>query len=608
MAENRDEQIIKALMAQGKIGAAQIATARDLAQGSGSGLVAALVQSGYVTTNEIAEVAETLEPAQAAQPEPDSPLEEAFAEPTGAVDAGPRAAPRTLRPSKASLASYDVDPEALRDVPKLLAEEHRALPLQVSEDRILVAMADQTDVFAMDAIRARTGRRVEAIEVDEAELMAAIDQFYAATAQAQASTVATAKDIEGSVGDIEDLDVGVDKSIVDMLDQQPVKQIVRAILRDAVQMQASDIHIEPRSDHVQVRYRVDGRLLTHTTLPQDMQRYVISRLKILADCDISESRVPQDGRFATTLDEHTIDLRVSTLPTFWGEKVVLRLLDRSRTLVSLTQLGFSPELLRGYERLIRMPQGMILVTGPTGSGKTTTLYASLHAINDETRNITTVEDPIEYEVEGLNQTQVLPRIDLTFARSLRHILRQDPDVILVGESRDLETAEMAFRASLTGHLVLTTLHTNDAPSAPTRLVDIGVAPYIIASSIIGVLAQRLVRRICTRCRETCMPTDTELERLQLTPEQAKKIQFHKGRGCQRCRNTGYSGRIAVYELMVMNPELRDGIAAGMNSAQLRQIALRTGMKSLKYDGLVKLNQGVTSAQEVIGVMFASDEV
>jgi type II secretory ATPase GspE/PulE/Tfp pilus assembly ATPase PilB-like protein len=444
--------------------------------------------------------------------------------------------------------------------------------------------------------------------VDEAELIPAIDRFYEAHSQAQSSAAATAKDLGGSLSGGEDIGVGVDKGLLDMLDQGHVVEIVRAILRDAIRMRASDIHVEPRLDHVQIRYRVDGRLLTHTTLPADMHRYVVSRLKILAECDIAESRVPQDGRFATTVDDHTIDLRVSTLPTFWGEKVVLRLLDRSRTLVSLSTLGFGTETLRDYERLIRAPQGMILVTGPTGSGKTTTLYASLHAINDETRNITTVEDPIEYEVAGLNQTQVHPRIDLTFARSLRHIMRQDPDIILVGEVRDGETAEMAFRAALTGHLVLTTLHTNDAPSATTRLVDMGVAPYIIASSVIGILAQRLVRRLCTRCRETCDPSDLELERLQMTAEQARKVQFHRGRGCQHCRNTGYSGRVAVYELMVMNQELREAVAQGVTAGNLRQAALRNGMRSLKYDGLLKIHAGMTSAQEVIGVMFASDEV
>ncbi|MCE5218729.1 GspE/PulE family protein [bacterium] len=605
MAESRDEQIINTLLAQGKLTASQVASVQERNGERKGNLVMALIQQGYITTNDLAAAAETLQPTPPPA-EPASPLEEAVVPMEPQEKGGGRAAPRTLRPHRASLSSYQVDPEALRDVPKVLAEEYRVLPLQISEDRILVAMADQNDVFAIDTIRARTRRRVETIEVDETELMNAIDRFYVAHAQSQASPTAPTKDLDSNVSGLEDLGVGVDRGLLDMLDQGHVVEIVRAILRDAIRLKASDVHIEPRGDHVQIRYRIDGRLVTHTTLPSDMLRFVVSRIKILAECDISETRVPQDGRFATAVDGRAIDLRVSTLPTFWGEKVVLRLLDRSNTLVSLSQLGFSPETLRDYERLIRSPQGMLLVTGPTGSGKSTTLYASLHAINDETRNITTVEDPIEYEVEGLNQTQVHPRIDLTFSRALRHILRQDPDVILVGEIRDLETAEMAFRAALTGHLVLSTLHTNDAPSAATRLIDTGVAPYILASSLIGVLGQRLVRRICPHCRETCTPTPLELERLSMTPEQAKRIQFHKGRGCSRCRNTGYSGRIALYELMVMNHDLRVAIAAGQDASVLRQIALRSGMKSLRHDGIVKVHQGITSAQEVIGITVAED--
>jgi type IV pilus assembly protein PilB len=359
---------------------------------------------------------------------------------------------------------------------------------------------------------------------------------------------------------------------------------------------------------VSVRFRVDGQLQTITNLQSDMQRYILSRIKIMAGEDIAETRVPQDGRFATEVDGRPIDLRVSTLPTFWGEKAVMRILDKSRALVSLNQLGFMPETRKAYEDLIGQSQGMILVTGPTGSGKTTTLYASLYSINDDTKNITTVEDPIEYEVAGLNQVQTHAQIDLTFASALRSILRQDPDVVLVGEIRDHETAEMAFRAALTGHLVLSTLHTNDAPGAATRLVDMGIAPYLIASTVIGILAQRLVRRLCSHCRETYEPAAEELERLQLTPEQAAKIQFNRGRGCTHCRNTGYQGRIALYELMMMNNELRDGISQGMNAAQLRQVALRSGMKSLKYDGLMKVHQGITSAAEVAKVMFAGDVV
>jgi len=286
----------------------------------------------------------------------------------------------------------------------------------------------------------------------------------------------------------------------------------------------------------------------------------------------------------------------------------MRILDKSRTLVSLNQLGFRPDTQKDFEQLIQKRQGMILVTGPTGSGKTTTLYASLHSLNDDTKNITTVEDPIEYEVEGLNQVRVHEAVDLTFATALRSILRQDPDVILIGEIRDEDTAQMAFRASLTGHLVLSTLHTNDAPSAATRLVDIGIPPYITASSLIGVLAQRLVRRLCKRCRETCEPTDIELESLMLSKEQAANVQFHRARGCQYCRNTGYSGRVALYELLLMNPQIRQAIVAGSDASELRRIALKAGMRSLRYDGLAKINAGITSAHEVAGIIFGGDEV
>jgi type IV pilus assembly protein PilB len=485
-----------------------------------------------------------------------------------------------------------------------LADEYCVLGLQISPDRILVATPDATNVFALDAVRDRTGRRVEAVEVEEEELRRAIDHYYAALARDRIQLTTTAKSLTAPVQE-QGLPT-VDRELLQILDQAPVVRVVEQLITDAVRMGASDIHLEPRADRLQVRFRVDGRLMTYANLPKSLQQATISRIKILAGEDIAETRLPQDGRFATEVDDRPIDLRVSTLPTYWGEKAVLRILDKGRVFVSLTQLGFRPDMLEQYEKLLHMPQGMILVTGPTGSGKSTTLYASLHTINDEAKNITTVEDPIEYEIEGVNHTQVNPAIDLDFARCLRHILRQDPDIILVGEIRDLETAEMAFRAAMTGHLVLSTLHTNDAPSAATRLVDMGVPPYIIASCLAGVLAQRLVRRICPRCREQVKPTEAELEQLQLTREQAERIRFHRGRGCQYCRNTGYHGRVALYELMVMNDEIRNAITAGANASQLRQIAIRTGMKTLKHDGLVKIHNGVTSAAEVMSVLFAAD--
>ena len=599
MAADRDEMIANNLVAMGLITPEQLDQVHQHAEENGTSLVQALLRLEFATAQDLARAAEREPEKKPAEAE--SPEQAPSGEPSKPLRRPPTSG------GKASLESYEVDPEALREVPKPVAEEHLALPIQVSEDRILVAMADPGNVFAIDEIRSRTGKRVEPIEVDEVELRNAIEQYYATRARSQVSTEGVATtDLEMSVTGSE-FAGEMDQKLVEMLDQAPVVAIVEQILREAVRMRASDIHIEPRAEQVRVRYRVDGQLMTFTTLPTDMHRYAMSRIKIMAGADISENRLPQDGRFATTVDDRPIDVRVSTLPTYWGEKAVLRILDKSRALVSLNQLGMGQDTMQTWEKLLHTRQGMILVTGPTGSGKSTTLYASLHTINDETKNITTVEDPIEYQVAGVNQTQVHPRIDLTFSTALRHILRQDPDIILIGEVRDLETAEMAFRASLTGHLVLTTLHTNDASSAPSRLMDMGVEPYLIGSSLIGVIAQRLVRRICPRCREEVEPSEIELERLELKPEQAKKIKFHHGRGCAMCRNTGYSGRIGVYELMQMTPELRDAIASEASASELRRIALRSGMRSLKYDGLSKVNAGITTASEVITLLFVGEE-
>ncbi len=609
MATLDDEQLASALVSIGVISALELQQAREMQEAEGKNLVQTLLGSGMVAAHDIARATEAMADAQPQEPQPEAPDESEAFEATEMLDQQvsepPAAPPRKRRKGQASLDDYEIDPLALQDVPRSVAEQYTLLPIQVSQDRILVAMADSTDVFAMDEVRSRTGKRVEPIEVDEEELRRAIEQFYSTHARSKVKMVDT-QDLGVAVGTagVE----GVDDSLAEMLDQAPVVRIVQEIVKDAVRMNASDIHIEPRGEHVTVRYRLDGQLNVVTELPTDMHRYVLSRIKILAGEDIAETRKPQDGRFATIVDDRPIDLRVSTLPTYWGEKAVLRILDKSRTLVSLNQLGFRPDTQKEFDTLIARKQGMILVTGPTGSGKTTTLYASLHKLNDDTKNITTVEEPVEYEVEGLNQVAVNEAVDLTFATALRSILRQDPDVILIGEIRDLDTAQMAFRASLTGHLVLSTLHTNDAPSAATRLVDIGIPAYITASSLIGVLAQRLVRRLCKRCREACDATEAELDALQLSKEQATKVQFHRARGCQHCRNTGYSGRVALYELMAINPEIRGAITTGMNAAELRQIAIKTGMRTLKYDGLAKIHNGITSAHEVAGVMFAGDEV
>ncbi len=588
-----DETLAEALLQGMLINEAQLEEAQEEMASSGGTLAQVLLRLGYVSAHEIAAAVES------AQPEP-AALE-------SVVDLGSAAEPTPQAGRPASLDSYDVDPAAVKAIPRSLAEEYQVLPLSISDERLLLAMADTTNVMAIDAVRLRSGRHVEPVEIDSEELRKAIEQYYSAQARARAAVAKKARDLSGSVVEIGE-ETGVDSELLGMLDQAPIVRVVETIVREAVRQQASDIHVEPRHDRLQVRYRIDGVLQTQTNLPQDMQRYILSRIKILADEDISETRLPQSGRFEFVLDERPIDLRVSTLPTFWGEKAVLRLLDKSRVFVSLSHLGFLPEMQEQFERLLRLPQGLILVTGPTGSGKSTTLYAALHTINDETKNITTVEDPIEYEVEGLNQTQVHPAIGLDFSTALREILRQDPDVILVGEVRDLETAQMTFRAAMTGHLVLSTLHTNDAPSAATRLADMGLPPYIVGSSLTGVLAQRLVRRICKRCRAPHKPTPQELKALNLSEEQARKMKFYWGRGCIHCRNTGYSGRVALYELMVMNNEIRQALSAGEDASVLRKIALKTGMKPLRYDGLAKIHQGVTTAQEVIGVTFAPENM
>jgi len=593
---DRDRTIAESLLKQGVITQDQLAAAEAELQANRTSLVQALLRTGACTAQDLARAAAD---GAGGAPAPGS----VFAQSQSIAEM----APEQAIAAPASLDNYEVDPEALREVPRPVAEEYCVLPLQMSEDRIVVAMADPDNVFAIDEIRKRTGRRVEAVQVLESDLVSAIEQYY--SSQARAAVVqggVVARDLSGSVAAELTLD-DVGEDVLAKLDEAPVVRVVERMIRDAASQRASDIHIEPRADTFIVRFRVDGLLQSITELPVDLHRTVVSRIKILSGIDISESRLPQDGRFATIVDDRPIDLRISTLPTYWGEKVVMRLLDKSAALVSMAQLGFLPDMLKLYDGLLHSKQGMVLVTGPTGSGKSTTLYASLHQIKDDTLNITTVEDPIEYEVIGVNQTQVHERIDLNFALCLRHILRQDPDIILVGEVRDLETAEMAFRAAMTGHLVLSTLHTNDAPSAAMRLIDMGIEPYLIASSVIGVLAQRLVRRICPRCKEQCEPTAGEIEELHLSAEHANKLQFYRGRGCQQCRNTGYYGRVGIFELMMVSNDVRGLIVNRANSAELRQTALKTGMKSLRYDGLSKINAGVTSASEVCKVLLFGEE-
>jgi len=378
--------------------------------------------------------------------------------------------------------------------------------------------------------------------------------------------------------------------------------MLNSLFLKAVRSDASDIHFEPFSDRVVVRFRLDGVLHEVSTIPLNAYPQVVSRIKIISKLNVAEKRLPQDGRIKVKIGEKKLDMRVSTLPTVFGERVVIRLLDRSDTLLTLEELGFEPDDLEKYERIIRKPHGLVLVTGPTGSGKSTTLYASLLKLKTPRKNIITIEDPVEYQIDGISQIQVNPKIDLTFANGLRSILRQDPDIVMVGEIRDLETAEIAIHASMTGHLVLSTLHTNDAPSAVARLVDMGVEPFLVASSLEGVIAQRLVRKICESCKKEYIPRDDEVEEINRYMGRELKIgKLYKGEGCDNCLGTGFKGRIAIYEIMEIDEEMRAVISKQPESMAVKEKALEKGMRTLIQDGLLKVVKGVTTVEEVLQV-------
>ncbi|MCK4349338.1 MAG: type II secretion system ATPase GspE [Candidatus Krumholzibacteria bacterium] len=496
-----------------------------------------------------------------------------------------------------------IDRQLLEQVPFTFARKNSMIPLNADNGIVTVAVADPLNMQPLDDIGLLLNKEVQAVICREEVISTAINRCYHQDSRAAEKIVEDmVEERREEVYHIEE----ETQDLLEMADKAPIIKLVNVIIFQAIKERASDIHIEVYEKELKIRYRIDGVLYTRLTPPKQYHASIVSRIKIMAKLNIAERRLPQDGKIAIKVNGNPVDLRVSVLPTMFGESVVMRVLDRSNVSLDLERLGLREDDLRLFRQLIRRPHGIVLVTGPTGSGKTTTLYSVMNELNDVAVKILTTEDPVEYDIDGLIQVQIHGDIGLTFARCLRHFLRQDPDIILVGEIRDLETAQMAFRASLTGHLVLSTLHTNDAPSAATRLVDIGMAPYIIGSSILGVLAQRLVRRICPHCREQYQPSSQELERLNLTEEQAAKIRFHVGRGCRHCRNTGYSGRVAVYELMKMNDELRGALGREEDVSALRRIAVKSGMKTLRYDALTKVHQGSTSAQEVINVMFAPE--
>jgi general secretion pathway protein E len=483
----------------------------------------------------------------------------------------------------------------LRNLPLKFLKQARCFPYEANGETIRVAMADPLDFYAVEAMERATGLRVE-IAVAEAEIIAAA---LDAGAGAEHSLETIAGEIRtDEFGLIREEEEDVDH-LKDLASEAPVIRLVNLLISRAIELRASDIHLEPFEKDFRVRYRIDGILYDFESPPKRLQSAITSRVKIMSKLNIAERRLPQDGRMKMRVGDKEIDFRVATIPTLFGESVVLRILDRSGIFFSLEHLGFPPDTLGEFEGMIRKPYGIILVTGPTGSGKTTTLYGALEKINSPEKKIITIEDPIEYQLHGVNQIQVKPQIGLTFANGLRSIVRQDPDIIMVGEIRDAETAEIAIQAALTGHLVFSTLHTNDAPGAITRLLEMGVEDYLLASSLLGVLAQRLVRVICPACKERYLPEEQVLAEIGLTGDRGKP--FFRGRGCEACAQTGYRGRVGIFEWLPMGEEVRKITLQRADAGAIRERAVALGMRTLREDGWQKVRQGHTTIEEVVRV-------
>jgi len=499
------------------------------------------------------------------------------------------------------LSKYEINAEVVRLLPEDLVQKHMALPINRVGAKLIVAVADPSNMSIIDAIGFKTGYAVELVLASEKDITSAINRYFDQSMEFKDIISELDEDLE--VVREEDLDAIDQESRVD---DAPVVKLANFVLTDAIKRRASDIHIEPYEKEFRIRYRVDGVLYEVMRPPIKLRNALVSRLKIMSSLDIAERRLPQDGRIKLKLGKgREMDYRVSVLPTIYGEKTVLRLLDKSSLQLDMTKLGFEAEALKEFMDAIHRPYGMILVTGPTGSGKTTTLYSALSDLNKTTDNISTAEDPVEYNFAGINQVQIKEEIGLTFAAALRSFLRQDPDIIMVGEIRDYETAEIAVKAALTGHLMLSTLHTNDAPSTVTRLLNMGIEPFLVSSSLNLILAQRLARRICAKCKEEAKILPKALLEAGMKPDRIKHAQPSKGKGCDDCNGTGFRGRVAFYEVMPIKEDLKDLILRGGSAIDVKREAIRLGMKTLRQSGLSKVEEGVTTLEEVLRVT-ASD--
>jgi len=501
-----------------------------------------------------------------------------------------------------NLEEYEIDADIVRLVSKEQCEKHKVVPVSRAGSSLVVAMADPTNLNAIDDLKFLTGFNVEPVIASEAAILAAIERYYnIGPSYEEVMAGFDETEIEFK-GDEEDINL---MELEKQSEDAPVVKLVNMMLLNAIKKGASDVHVEPYEKKLRVRYRIDGVLIEEMTPPLKLKAAIASRLKIMSQLDIAERRLPQDGRIKLKLGKgREMDFRVSVLPTLWGEKIVLRLLDKGNLQLDMTKLGFDVGPLDDFKWAINQPWGMVLVTGPTGSGKTTTLYSALSELNKVAHNISTAEDPVEYNLHGINQVQMHDEIGLNFAMSLRSFLRQDPDIIMVGEIRDFETAEIAVKAALTGHLVLSTLHTNDAPATIFRLLNMGVEPFLITASVNLVLAQRLARKICVDCKQPHQVEAKALKDIGFTDEQVAGAKLMKGAGCRTCNNTGYKGRVALYEVMRFSDNLKEMVLGGSSAAELKMGAIRGGMSTLRVSGIRKVLDGVTTTEEIMRVTMA----
>ncbi|MEM7412975.1 MAG: type IV-A pilus assembly ATPase PilB [Myxococcota bacterium] len=563
-----NERIGELLVKENLLTADQLRDARTEAKGSGARLGAQITKLGFLDENELADF-----------------VAKQYGVPS------------------INLEEFEIDRAVIELVPEEVATKHNVLPVNRAGSTLILATADPSNIFALDDIKFLTGYNIQPVVASEESIRRAYDQYYD-----QASS------LEDVMGDFDDSDIDIvqDSDDFDMAEMAkasedaPVVKLVNLILTDAIKKSASDIHVEPYEKAFRVRYRIDGVLYEVMKPPMKLKNAITSRVKIMSELDIAERRLPQDGRIKLKLGRgKEMDFRVSVLPTLFGEKICLRLLDKSNLQLDMTKLGFEQEQLDVFKNSIHQPYGMVLVTGPTGSGKTTTLYSALSELNQLSENLSTAEDPVEFNLAGINQVQMHDEIGLNFAAALRSFLRQDPDIIMVGEIRDFETAEIAVKAALTGHMVLSTLHTNDAPSTVNRLLNMGIEPFLVSSSVNCIVAQRLARRICEECKDTDDEVTTEaLVEAGMDAEKAKGVTPHKGRGCRNCSDTGFKGRIALYEVMELKEELKEFVLNGASSLELKREAMRLGMQTLRMSALTKLAEGTTTLSEVFRVSSA----